>query len=703
MMGGATSSLEDDEPFSITELDLEAMYGMATNSVCTCGSGRIRCAEPDHLKALDRLTAITSKLGRAAEAIRLAQWYVDLAPQHAQGYLRLAKAVMAKAAPKSMDIRSKDDIKKDGERARFAARCLYTHGLHNVRKHGNESDDMLRLLRRCIRQYSHGDYLPDLPVETVEGIFQNLSMNDILACRRVSKRWALVMRRVRLCPSQIRFAGDKEHSTKGLQNLLRQFPGLQTGHLAIIYPNSVNAAKSAQFVTAALRHFQSTESLELHMWNFESESSGGNAGPRSTVTHDSGKITIQASLGPPPLPSLPAVSKCRRLVLHNTRGHESSPASFILVWASQSLESLTLDGAFFTSDFGFQLPRLRHLQITGSTWCSRRTEFGFTRQILTSSMQIEQLYLDNIAFYASRSREDDLVETLEENLQNLHTLVIGSNCTLHLQDRTNYPGAFLAFPRLPPGMRCIDILSDMETLAYPFLFGGHYNYRHSALSLDDFRPFEYLEYFRCLGPVHHPEHIFQLIGPSLSGSNGRLAHLELNAQNIPVQFLDNKMSSMRVPYPERLRTIGLHLFNWSSLAGMGGGSSSSMLRDRVFIDWVALFPNIETVCMNPAWSLQNWSYDGGEGGRLVVALVEQTIRKAEADAKAEGSSEPESIIKHLRLRKIYQTTLHGATRDLAKKLIGNRPIQIHNTSLRPPVFPWPDRVEEDRDSGTAEL
>ncbi|CAK7245934.1 MAG: hypothetical protein STHCBS139747_007539 [Sporothrix thermara] len=721
MAGTATpKGAEGDEvPFPISELNLESVYGLATGKEgCTCGSGRIRCSEPDHLAALDRLAAVAGKMGRVDEAIRLGQWYIDLAPHHAQGYLHLAKAVLAKAAPKPMDTRPADDVKKQSERARFAARCLYTQGVHNVCKHGDASDGLVQVLKRCCRQYSHDDYLPDLPVETVEAIFQHLSMNDILACRRVSKRWALVLRRVRLRLSQVRFVGRKEAPTKGLQSLLRQMPGLQTDHLAILYPDSTNAVKSAQFVTGALRHFSSTESLELSMWSCQSRSSNEQIIPKATVTTMTtmtttttmtaagNKTTIHASLGSPPLPPLPSVSKCRRLVLHNSKAHLETPARCIMAWASQSVEYIELNGKFYSGDFDFCLPQLRHVKITGSTWASDRSEFSFVVNTCTAAVQLEQLYLDDILFQTTHAREDDLVARLGEAFRHLRTLVIGNRCRVQrsARDDADLPSTFLAFPPLPPGMRCIDIVTGKEKLAHSILFGGHY-----SPTQEDAMPVVHglqpalarLELFRCLSPVDVPRHLFQLIEPSLNGSEGRLAHLELNAHDIPSRFLDGKEPGMHIAYPNRLRTVGLYDFNWTPPGGMGGGSSASLLRDRVFLDWVAQFRNADTICMYPAWRNGAWSGDGGEGGRLVVALVEQAIRQAEADAKADAKadkdddSEPGGVLKHLKLRFIYQGMLNGAMKELALKLIGNLPIQIppEHYDYRPTIFPWPDRED----------
>ncbi|CAK7271812.1 hypothetical protein SEPCBS57363_004814 [Sporothrix epigloea] len=693
---------EGDITFPVSELDLEAVYSLSTGGrACTCGSGRIRCSDPDHLAALDQLIAVTSKLGRIDEAIYLGQCYVDLAPHHAQGYLHLAKAILAQAAPKPKDKQLGKDAGST-KSARFAARCLYAHGLHNVTKYGNASDDLVQVLKRCCQRYSQDDYLPSLPLETVEAIFKHLSTSDLLACQRVSKRWQLVLRRVRLRPPQIRFVGSQEPPIKKLQILLRRMPGLQTNHLSIHYSNCSDAKKMAQFVTGLLRHFESLETLELELW---ADQRLLHQNWNSTVTTDStksDKATARVSLGPLPLPPLPAVSKCRRLVLHNPILHRDTPALCFVAWASQTLETIELNGSIFTEPFDFRLPRLQHVKLSKIPWASRSTALTFPLRTFEAATRLEQLHLDNVCFELTDHCEEEFVALLEKSLQNLHTLVIGERCHFRRRPDENsvHRSTYAPFPRLPLGMRCIDILTDETDLAGSILFGGGYNPSRSALIVEGLQPLANLELFRCLSPINFPGHIFQLIDSSLNGAKGRLAHLELNAQNIPSRFLYNEDPNMRIDYPERLRTIGLYNFDWTPTGGMGGSSKMNPLRDRVFLDWVDRFRNAETICMYPAWRLGSWTGgDCGEGGRLVVALVEQVLRQAEEDARTEeaGSIKPDgdSRAKHVKLRKIYQNLMNGTMRERAMTLIGDCPIQIplNCGDFRPPIFPWPDREE----------
>lgn len=702
---GAPASGGDDVPFPITELDLSTVHRLATSdTACTCGSGRIRCTELDHLAALDRLAAVASKLGRHEDVSCIGQWYMDLAPQHAQGYLHVAKAVLALTAAKKKDGRLKDDVKREREQARFAARCLYTHGLHNVRAHGDVTSDLAQVLARCCRKYSHDDYLPDLPVETVEAIFQHLSLSDILACRRVSKRWALVLKRVRLRPAQVRFWGPKEAPVKGLQSLLRQMPDLKTDHLSIRYPDGTDTLRTARFVTLALGHFKDTESLELWMWSYWNPAHGNAFSPTTNVTTTETITTIEARLGPPPIRLLPAVSRCRRLVLHS---HSDCtiriPAGCLIAWASQSLESIELHGRFASDPFDFRMPRLRHAKMFTSRWGLGNICFTFMARVCVAAMRLEQLYLDDITFHTSPdvddASEDEPVPPLDDALQHLNTLVIGPRCDIYKSSGgpAGY-GGFFAFPPLPPGLRYLDILTKMEGLAHRIMFGGHYDPRITTpLPAISLRPLEHLESFRCLSPVDVPAHVFQLIEPSLCRPTGRLAHLELNARDMSTDFLRGRLPHMRIPFPERLRTIGLHDFNWSSTSA----GSDVLIRDRVFLDWVAQFRNAETISVYPAWRHAAWTNGGSEGGRLVVALVEQVLRKAEADARADTEGVDKNrkdidISQHLKLRTIYQGMLHGAMYERSMKLIGGHPIRIPqgHHDYRPSVFPWPDQEEE---------
>lgn len=168
--------------FPIAQLDREAVYALATDGrPCTCGSGRIRCQREDHLGALDRLAVVAHRLGRLELCGRLGQWYIDLAPHQPQGYLHTARAVIAQAAARTAAKEARDDADAVPPNARFVARCIYTHGSHNVRTHGDRASPLLKVLDACSRSCSRADYLPSLPIEVAEAIFRHLSMNDLLS------------------------------------------------------------------------------------------------------------------------------------------------------------------------------------------------------------------------------------------------------------------------------------------------------------------------------------------------------------------------------------------------------------------------------------------------------------------------------------------------------------------------------------------
>ncbi|KAL1894673.1 hypothetical protein Sste5346_005645 [Sporothrix stenoceras] len=716
--GGPPPVAGDGIPFPISQLDMMAVYSLATDGpACSCGSGRIRCSLPDHLEALARLATVSSKLGFHDEAKCVGEWYMDLAPERPEGYLQVAMAVLDMDKKKKKDGRLKTDVAREQEQTRFAARCIYAHGLHNVRMHGGggsggnadpADSKLFKMLDVCSRRYSFNDYLPDLPVETVEAIFQHLSLSDILACRRVSRRWALVLKRVRLRPAQVRFwATDnkKEAPIKGLQSLLRQMPDLKTNHLSIRYPKSTDWLRTAKFVTLALNHFKDVKSLELWMWSYGNPEDDESVLPRAKITSadtedTSTTPTIEVRLGLPPLPPLPVVSRCRHLVLHEAETVVAlTPAGQMIAWASQSIETIEVHGNFSSDPFAFRMPRLWYAKMMSSRWKLGTIFFDFMAQICMAATKLEQLYLDDMAFHVTPdiddASEDEAIPPLDEALQHLTALVIGPNCTVsRMGGGPLSHGGFLPFPSLPAGLRSLDILTPAEGLAHRIMFGSQYNPLNTAALPPDsgLHALEHLESFRCLSPVHVPAHVFQLIEPSLCRPTGRLAHLELNARDLDTNFLLGRTPNMRIPFPERMRTIGLYDFNWSSTSA----GIDVLIRDRVFLDWVAQFCNAETISMYPAWRHAERTNGGTDGGRLVVALIEQALHQAEADAKkaAKEGDVKISVDDHLKLCTIYQDMLGHSMRDRCRKLIADHPVHIHSQPCRPPVFPWPGRVEE---------
>ncbi|CAK7271663.1 hypothetical protein SEPCBS119000_004721 [Sporothrix epigloea] len=675
--------------FPISELDLEAVYSLATDGrMCTCGSGRIRCSNPDHLAALGQLISVTSKLGRIDEAIVLGQWYVDLAPHHAQGYLHLAKAILARAVPKSKGKSQSESAKEACAAARFQARCIYRHGLHNATKHGNASYELVQILKRCCQEYSRDDHLPNLPLETVELIFKDLPFHDLLVCRSVSKRWQLVLQRARLCPPGILFSGPKP-SLKKTKDFLQKMPGLQTKYLLVNYRGYLDAALTAQFITYLLRHFDSAETVELDMWEDSWYQQHQWRSPDNTD-----KAVKRFSLGPSPCLQLPAKTKCRRLILHNIRNFRDTPAQCLMAWASQSLETIELEGKFYSEPFDFQMPRLRHAKLSYMDWDSSDSCWPFMMQTFEAAGRLEQLYLDWMSFETRQDFDEALISQLERLFQNLHTLVIGEFCIFGpaARKQAGRNVRYAMFPRLPSSMRCIDIMTEDDYLTNNILFGHHYDARQAVLPNGNIQPLANLELFRCLCPVRFPQHLFQLIDPSLNGAEGRLAHLELSARFIPLGFTQNQEPTMHIAHPERLRTVGLYDFDWSS---SGSANEAILLRGREFLDWVSQFRNAETICMYAAWRLGPFS-DSETSARLLVALVEQLLRQAEADAKTDSSGDSQlgggSISKHLKVRKIYQYCLEGTLKDHALKLVGDYPVEIPLDYFhrRPRIFPWPD-------------
>ncbi len=254
--------------------------------------------------------------------------------------------------------------------------------------------------------------------------------------------------------------------------------------------------------------------------------------------------------------------------------------------------------------------------------------------------------------------------------------------------------------------------------------------------------FQRLKAFRCVSPIHAPECLFHIVASSLQNPDGCLAHLEVyveglgarllhphvgageeeenwdgddgdsdndgddngddqadgNAGHVDDMFLTPLAGPLSagpavanvfdIPYPERLRTLGLYGFDFDDgdalsaaaaahpgLAAAGAGAG--LLRGRAFLDWVAQFRHVETLAVFPA---------DETNGALVYALVEQLAELVDEEALAGradggGSSPP---------RALYQNAMQGALLSHARQRVGDRAITIYGSD-RPlqPIFPWP--------------
>ena len=696
--GTETSTPGDNGPFPVSELDLTAVHRLATDGAsCMCGSGRVRCTLPDHLDTLDRLAAVAIKLGEVELACQASQWYIDLAPHQAQGYLHLAKAILLREEkePGSPSSKTPTATKKPKKTdARFVALCIYNHGRHNVRKHGDPESPFLNVLTRCCRQYSRGDFLPELPLETAEAILQQLSLPELLACLRVSKRWAAALRRVRLCLPAVDIPGAKfsqkkpqrQPPLKGLSKLLRSMPGLQARHLRIWFRSSPGP-QYAPFVEGALRHFQPhAECVELSTWWCDQ----GPVEPPQSAQY--GREPSWSRLGMSPARAI--TSRCRKLVLRGVDDNSLSSITGIISWASESLEHLELIGRF-NEIVIFPLPRLRVLKAVGGVW-SNKIGLSLLPSICVAAPQLEQLWLEKVSIDGLNMSPPSAGETLpgfdvdsvDTVLRSLHTLHIGKGCSVIRTNPRFANTAVHIFPKLPAGMRNIDITCLSPDVVEVILFGSGRSLGPHEQYLP---PFTDLEAFRCLAPVTSSHRLFEIIQPSLNGQDGRLAHLELDASETDERFLRGD-KPYHFLYPERLRTVGLHSFDWDggSIYALVGG----VLRGGQFVNWVEQFQHVESISVYPAWQgTESWTNRSDiKDGELLMALVERFAKNAK---KADGENWSK-----LRLRTVFQGIMRGSMIGVMESwqamTFGQQMIHFPrgHAELRAPVFPWPDRVEE---------
>ncbi|OAA57362.1 f-box domain containing protein [Niveomyces insectorum RCEF 264] len=290
--------------FPVSQLKLTAVYDMATAMDCVCGSGRIRCTEPRHFGVLDRLAVVAAKMGRNEEALDVGQYLIYLAPEQPQGYLHVAKAVLAAGGTRARTT------------PKFAARCIYYHGQHTVRKYGNPSTDTAK-------------------------VSANIVLFSDRRCRGLSKNWKAFLQHVHLRINKVVLRDNKPRKWKTLPRFFDAVANVQTTGLGI----DVRKASSDQLVLRALRHFNTAQDLDVELWENE------NVGLDRTLASD----------------VYPSLSRCRKLVITCVGQHNQHAFFGILKGTRDSLESLEFHGCGDAA-VSFTLPKLVCLKAYDCEW-----------------------------------------------------------------------------------------------------------------------------------------------------------------------------------------------------------------------------------------------------------------------------------------------------------------------------------------------
>ncbi|KAG6159130.1 hypothetical protein E4U11_004393 [Claviceps purpurea] len=151
----------------------EAMY------TCNCVIGRRfgKCANPHHIEALELRAATFAALGQLDNAMKDAEWILELAPQLPDGYLCVGNIAQ---------------LHKAHDYAEYAWQ-MYTAGIEANQDTTVDSSPKLQQLYDARKPLNRLFFRQDplyLPGEIVTHIFRNLELDEIIDCLQVSKQWA---------------------------------------------------------------------------------------------------------------------------------------------------------------------------------------------------------------------------------------------------------------------------------------------------------------------------------------------------------------------------------------------------------------------------------------------------------------------------------------------------------------------------------
>ncbi|KAG6151197.1 hypothetical protein E4U11_007973 [Claviceps purpurea] len=151
----------------------EAMY------TCHCDVGRTfsKCDNVYHIQALDLQISSFEALGKLDNAIKNAEWMLELAPRLPDGYLRLGNIAR---------LQDKDEY----------AWKVYTDGIEANEETAMDSSPMLQQLYVARQPLNRCFFRQDplrLPAEIVTRIFLFLDFTELPVCLRVCKKWARIL------------------------------------------------------------------------------------------------------------------------------------------------------------------------------------------------------------------------------------------------------------------------------------------------------------------------------------------------------------------------------------------------------------------------------------------------------------------------------------------------------------------------------
>ncbi|KAI6496265.1 hypothetical protein MCOR13_007046 [Pyricularia oryzae] len=588
---------------------------------CVCKSksdsarGLRPCHDDLHIGAIDGISACYELMGDFEASFDAALIMIHKAPMRPEGYLRAAKLTTK--------------IKPDRYR---------TSELHI-------SAAEYQLLKRLLSSHSRADPVARLPGELLIMIMSHFQLKDKLACQRVSRSWSDFVSSPAASSlwQHLDFDSQFKPSIAALGRVFRLSNSIRDGkiapttkHVKIRDWNNFSLDKNKLAMITRLPYL---EVLEVRQGPIQRPKIGYGGPAGNGIVYD-----------PPPFPDAATMKHLKRLVLESFEPESrKNSAPFRNIWAvlanvAPCLETIEFCGynrPLFVKPF----PKVKVLKLSmkpgGKPPNIRFAQFNETFP------NLEQLYLDVAVVHCTAVDPGALPK--------LKTLVIG--CLIPGFADTDDPvvGRRI-FPSLPPTLRVLDLGMSSYSLVKEILF--HYPEPLERPTLS------HLEVFRLLDNDYDADAVLEVLKPSME--SGSLRVMDVALPRSPAGALVDRLgyeaaiaatvdqfAGPDLPLSS-LTTVGIPRYVTRNMR-----SYHSTHTTRPFVDWVAKFPNVDTVRFYPE-AIEN-------AAEAIVGLV-----------KLPG------------VKTIYQNCLKGVLRDEVLTLAGEAGVRIVDTpdAWFPAQFPY---------------
>ncbi|KAI6377864.1 hypothetical protein MCOR25_002383 [Pyricularia grisea] len=579
------------------------------------------CHDNLHIGAIDGISACYELMGDFEASFNAALIMIHKAPMRPEGYLRAAK----------LATKIKPDRYKLSE------------------LHMSAAD--YQLLKRLLSSHSRADPVARLPGELLIMIMSHFQLKDKLACQRVSRSWSDFVSSPAASSlwQHLDFDSQSKPSIAALGRIFRLSNSIRDGkivpttkHVRIRDWNNFSLDKNRLAMITRLPYL---EVLEVRQGPIQRPKSSYRGPAGNGIVYD-----------PPPFPDAATMKHLKRLALESFEpgSRNSEPDRNIwkvLATVAPCLETIEFCGynrPLFVKPF----PKVKVLKLSMKPG-GRPANIRFA-QFNETFPNLEQLYLDVAVVHGTAVDPGSLPK--------LKTLVIG--CLIPGFADTDDPvvGRRI-FPTLPPTLRVLDLGLSSYSLVKEILF--HYPEPLERPTLS------HLEVFRLLDNDYDADAVLEVLKPSMEA--GSLRVMDVALPRSPTGALVDRLgyeaaiaatvdqfAGPDLPLSS-LTTVGIPRYVTRNMR-----SYHSTHTTRPFVDWVAKFPNVDTVRFYPE-AIEN-------AAEAMIGLV-----------KLPG------------VKTIYQNCLKGVLRDEVLALAGEVGVRIVDTpdAWFPAQFPY---VFEDGDS-----